>query len=100
MAAGGIITGDDDEESPEKDSVAETADNAYYRQGGLFKIIQLITSQEWPTRKLASFRKHLSALADFSLVLIEKIWLDGFSQAQLQRAQDFFDHALDEALYG
>ena len=49
---------------------------------------------------MASFRKELSAQTEFSLVLVEKIWQEGFGPQQLQRAQEFFEHALDELLYG
>ena len=90
MAAGGIKGIDDEEDS---------ADDPESVQKSFLKIIRLITTSDLPTTSLASFRTSVTAMTNFSLDLIEKIWAEA-STKQLRQAREFFDHALDVAIQG
>ena len=90
-AAGGIKGVDDDEDS---------ADDPDSVQKSFLKIIRLITTSDLPTTQLASFRTTITAMANFSLNLIEKIWAEAANKLELRKAIEFFDHALDVAIQG
>ena len=77
-----------------------SADDTDSVQKSFLKIIRLITTSDLPTTQLASFRTTITAMSNFSLDLIEKIWSEAANKLELRKAIEFFDHALDVAIQG
>ena len=49
---------------------------------------------------LSQFKTIMCGMKNFPLELIERTWIEAVTDSQLERAMKFFDHALDEVLYG